>query len=52
MRIFSLFKLRLRMDVDQLVTYGVTITAVALAIGYQVLDRKVKDADSEPRSRP
>jgi hypothetical protein len=51
MGLLSLFKLRIRMDIDQLVTYGVTVVAIALAIGFQVLGRKVKPDDSEPPSQ-
>jgi len=52
MRLLTLFKLRVRMDVDQLVSIGVTVVAIALAVAYQVLGRKVGSSDSEPPTRP
>jgi hypothetical protein len=52
MRFLTLFKLRVRMDFDQLLSVGVTFLAIALAIGYQVLRHKVGSSDSEPPTRP
>lgn len=51
MRLLALFRLRVRMDFDQLVTYAVTFLAIALAIGYQVLGRKARSDDTEPPAR-
>ena len=48
MRIFALLRLRLRLGIDELVTWGVTALAIVLAVGYQVLGRRLRDEEPEP----
>jgi hypothetical protein len=51
MRLLALFRLRIRMSFDELVTFAITALAVALVIGYQVLGRRARSSDSEPPPR-
>lgn len=49
MRLFALLRLRLRIGLDELVTYGVTALAIGLAVAYQLLGRWLrKDETGSP----
>jgi len=48
----TMTRIRLRTTLDMLLTLGVTVFAVVITIGYQVLGRRARGGPSEPdRSR-